>query len=65
MIVPFSSTKNVTLQDICFQPLYPDNKNCTISSVINYFQNDYENLIAKDFGIPKYPDHIYYCARYH
>lgn len=30
--------KNVTLNDICFKPLLPENNNCAIYSVFNYFQ---------------------------
>ena len=29
-----------TMRDICFQPTAPDNQNCTIMSVLNYFQVD-------------------------
>lgn len=28
----------VTLNDVCFQPMAPANTNCTIMSVLNYFQ---------------------------
>ncbi|ESN97392.1 hypothetical protein HELRODRAFT_102116 [Helobdella robusta] len=38
------ATKNVTLGDICFSPLSPDNNNCTIMSALNYFQNDNDTL---------------------
>ena len=66
-----ASDKNVvvSLNDICFQPLYPDNRNCTIYSVLNYFQNDYELLnkeITQIFTvIANSSTHIYYCLRYH
>ena len=33
-----NTSKPVTLRDICFKPLEPDNDNCTIQSVFNYFQ---------------------------
>ena len=36
--------KNVTLMDICLAPLAPYNNNCTILSVLNYFQNSHEVL---------------------
>ena len=59
----------VSLNDICFQPLYPDNKNCTIYSVLNYFQNDYESLNKKIEPLftvtANSSTHIYYCIRYH
>ena len=32
------SKKKITLNDICYKPLNPDNKNCGIMSVFNYFQ---------------------------
>ena len=58
----------VTLNDICFQPLYPDNLNCTIYSVLNYFQNDH-NLLSKEVKrvftvISNSSTHILYCTRY-
>ena len=61
-------TKNVTLEDICFQPLDPDNKNCTIESIFNYFQNTLEYLTYEhedDFGNVDYNAswHIHYCTR--
>jgi len=39
-----SLNRTVTLQDICFQPLFPDNKKCAIMSILNYFQNNATNL---------------------
>lgn len=57
----------VTLNDICFQPLAPDNTNCTIYSVLNYFQNDY-NLLYKEvkqvFSVKSNSTyHIQYCTK--
>lgn len=34
----------VSLSDICFAPLSPDNKNCTVQTILNYWQNDENNL---------------------
>ena len=34
----------VTLKDICFAPLLPDNDNCTIQSILNYWQNNQNTL---------------------
>jgi Niemann-Pick C1 protein len=48
--VPFK----VVLKDACFAPLIPDNNNCTIQSVLNYWQNDPANLdltSIDDFGV--------------
>ncbi|XP_065898214.1 NPC intracellular cholesterol transporter 1-like isoform X2 [Dysidea avara] len=58
---------NITLSDICFQPLSPDNLNCTVYSVLNYFQNDYDKL--NKHVTPVFTDsansstHIHYCTR--
>ena len=59
--------KIVTLQDICFQPLSPDNKNCTIYSILNYFQNSRE-LLYKEVKTVFTVDsnstyHIQYCTK--
>ncbi|XP_068212553.1 NPC intracellular cholesterol transporter 1-like [Palaemon carinicauda] len=57
----------VVLEDICFSPLSPINKNCTIMSVLNFFQNDEANL---DIEVPtplnltnNYIDHLASCYR--
>lgn len=56
---------SVTLEDICYKPLSPDNTNCTIMSVLNYFQNDLSRLdYTEDFGLINNSYHIYYCTRY-
>ena len=65
-----SSGNDVTvkLNDICFQPLYPDNRNCTIYSVLNYFQNNYDLLnkkVKQVFTVTANSStHIRYCTRY-
>lgn len=38
--------QHVTLDDICFQPLHPDNKNCAIQSLFQYWQNDEEKFMS-------------------
>ena len=54
----------VTLEDICYKPLDPDNTNCTIISILNYFQNDLSNLdYTEYFGLVNNSYHIYYCTR--
>ena len=58
--------RTVTLEDICFSPLSPDNPNCTIQSILNYYQNDQANLdkTIGDFWVEAdYIDHFSYCAR--
>ncbi|XP_005097476.1 NPC intracellular cholesterol transporter 1 [Aplysia californica] len=59
--------KNITLKDICFAPLRPDNSNCTIQSVFNYFQNRHDLLdrnVTSSTGWDTYTylDHIKFCA---
>lgn len=61
---------NVTLQDICFQPLAPDNTECTIQSVLEYWQNDpvkldkikYDDFTGA-FLEGDYLDHFSDCTR--
>ena len=36
--------RTIHLTDICFKPLEPDNENCTVFSVLQYYQNSFENL---------------------
>lgn len=33
-----NGAENVTLSDICYKPLLPENQNCAIMSLFNYFQ---------------------------
>lgn len=60
--------EKVTLQDICMAPLAPYNNNCTILSVLNYFQNSHEVLnhtFADEFYVYNdYHTHFLYCVRY-
>ncbi|GFO29707.1 niemann-pick c1 protein [Plakobranchus ocellatus] len=58
----------VTLSDICFAPLAPDNTNCTIQSVFNYFQNSPDMLdkIGYDqygWESADYRDHLIFCVQ--
>ncbi|XP_055993909.1 NPC intracellular cholesterol transporter 1 isoform X2 [Sorex fumeus] len=61
------NNKTVTLQDICLTPLSPYNRNCTILSVLNYFQNSHAMLdrkIEDDFYVyADYHTHFLYCVR--
>lgn len=56
----------IGLKDICFSPLSPQNDNCTITSIFQYFQNSHKNLdiVNKDifFEYGNYLDHILNCA---
>ncbi|KAG7278398.1 hypothetical protein CRUP_038561 [Coryphaenoides rupestris] len=58
--------QNVTLADICLSPLAPYNRNCTVLSVLNYFQNSHANLDHTK-GDPfyvwaEYHTHFLYCV---
>ncbi|XP_074056173.1 NPC intracellular cholesterol transporter 1-like [Macrotis lagotis] len=61
------NNETVTLQDICLAPLSPYNNNCTIMSVLNYFQNSHSVLdheIGDDFYVyADYHTHFLYCTR--
>nr|AAB63372.1 NPC1 [Mus musculus] len=61
------NNETVTLQDICVAPLSPYNKNCTIMSVLNYFQNSHavlDSQVGDDFYIyADYHTHFLYCVR--
>lgn len=60
IVVEDSQYGNISLNDICFQPLYPDNQNCTIQSVPNYFQNSEANL-DRIYNGNTYLDHLDVC----
>ncbi|XP_076000791.1 NPC intracellular cholesterol transporter 1 [Genypterus blacodes] len=58
--------ENVTLEDICLAPLAPYNNNCTILSVLNYFQNSHKQLdrtVGDDFYVyADYHTHFLDCV---
>ncbi|KAL3318173.1 NPC intracellular cholesterol transporter 1 [Cichlidogyrus casuarinus] len=59
--------RNITLQDICFQPMLPENKNCAITSPLEYFQGNETILNSKDtdeFGtmVAWYVNRLFKCA---
>ncbi|XP_066513297.1 NPC intracellular cholesterol transporter 1-like [Hoplias malabaricus] len=60
--------QKVTLKDICSSPLAPYNNNCTILSMLNYFQNSHEVLnhsLADDFMVyADYHTHFLYCVSF-
>lgn len=59
--------QNVTLKDICLAPLAPYNNNCTILSILNYFQNSHQVLdhsIGDEFYVyADFHSHFLYCVR--
>lgn len=62
-----STGQNVTLTDICFKPLSPDNNNCTVLSLLQYYQNSLQNLNARQgdefFTSFDYLTHFFTCAQ--
>eukprot|EP00079_Xenopus_tropicalis_P016418 XP_004915269.1 PREDICTED: Niemann-Pick C1 protein [Xenopus tropicalis] len=63
----YYNNETVMLKDICLAPLAPYNNNCTIFSVLNYFQNSFSVLnhsIQDDFYVyADYHTHFLYCVR--
>ncbi|XP_065788526.1 NPC intracellular cholesterol transporter 1 [Muntiacus reevesi] len=61
------NNETVALRDICVAPLSPYNQNCTILSVLNYFQNSHSVLdhqVGDDFFVyADYHTHFLYCTR--
>ncbi len=59
-------TEKVSLSDICFKPLDPDNTNCTIQSIFGYWQNNPETLTKTieeyDMILHDYITHFENCA---
>ncbi|XP_013397957.1 Niemann-Pick C1 protein isoform X2 [Lingula anatina] len=59
----------ISLEDICYKPLSPDNNHCTIMSVLNYFQNNVTRLEYTAWDgyhlqeLGDYFDHLLSCAR--
>lgn len=66
-IVATYEGQNVTLKDICLAPLAPYNNNCTILSVLNYFQNSHtvlDHMNGDEFYVyADYHSHFLYCVR--
>ncbi|XP_066482520.1 NPC intracellular cholesterol transporter 1 isoform X2 [Tiliqua scincoides] len=66
-ITAFYQNDTVTLKDICLAPLAPYNNNCTILSVLNYYQNSHSVLdhsVGDEFYVyADYHSHFLYCTR--
>ncbi|TRY88827.1 hypothetical protein DNTS_033075, partial [Danionella cerebrum] len=58
--------ESVTLKNICVSPLAPYNDNCTILSILNYFQNSHDVLDHVDhdefYIYHDYHTHFLYCV---
>ena len=48
VVSEIEGSEEVRLKHICNKPLAPDNMNCNIQSVLNYWQNDESKLHASD-----------------
>ncbi|ETE68091.1 Niemann-Pick C1 protein, partial [Ophiophagus hannah] len=59
--------ETVMLKDFCLAPLAPYNNNCTILSVLNYYQNSHSVLDSNStdgyFIIADFHTHFLYCVR--
>ena len=58
----------ITLQDVCFKPQSPTNNNCSILSLLNYFQNIYDRLLNTTYDpfqevTYNASYHIHFCVR--
>lgn len=66
-IVASFDNETVMLKDICVAPLAPYNNNCTILSVLNYFQNSHsvlDHAVGDEFFVyADYHTHFLYCVR--
>ncbi|CAG7836043.1 unnamed protein product [Allacma fusca] len=62
IVYNLTSENNITLGDICFKPLAPDNNFCTIFSIWGFWQNNLDNLkIVKNNHT--YLDHFKFCSK--
>ncbi|CAL8075262.1 unnamed protein product [Calicophoron daubneyi] len=60
--------QTITLSDICFKPLEPDNMKCAVASPMEYFQNDlstFDETMFDDFDflVADYLDHLMFCLQ--
>ncbi|XP_042299315.1 NPC intracellular cholesterol transporter 1-like [Sceloporus undulatus] len=66
-IIAYYNNDTIMLKDICLVPLSPYNNNCTILSVLNYFQNSHSVLdhsVGDEFYVfADYHSHFLYCVR--
>ena len=64
------NNEKVTLEDICFKPLAPDNNKCTTESVLEYWQKNHTNIDKEKrdstgfMVLANYLDHFQCCMRY-
>ncbi|KHN80510.1 Niemann-Pick C1 protein [Toxocara canis] len=68
LVAELEDGTSITLRDVCLKPMAPDNCNCTIMSVLNYFQNEMsllDEISVDDWAGAEfdYLDHILTCAQ--
>lgn len=63
----YNGNQTVHLSDICLKPLEPANENCTVLSLLQYYQNSLDNLNAHQgdefFTSFDYVTHFMACAQ--
>ena len=61
------TNETVSLTDICLKPLAPDNENCTVFSLLQYYQNSRDNLNKSTndgfFTTADYATHFLACSQ--
>jgi hypothetical protein len=61
------TNRTIHLSDICLKPLEPDNENCTVFSLLQYYQNSKENLYKRQgddfFTYFDYATHFLACSQ--
>ncbi|CAD5229450.1 unnamed protein product [Bursaphelenchus okinawaensis] len=65
-ILELKTKKNITLEDVCYKPLEPDNNHCAIMSPFNYFQNNIKAMdieIDGEFSIYDFRTHLQQCIK--
>ncbi|KAI6244008.1 Niemann-Pick C1 protein [Aphelenchoides fujianensis] len=65
-ILNLTSPSGISLTDICYKPLAPDNNHCAIMSPFNYFQNRLKNFEkTRSNGLDEldYFNHLVECIR--
>ncbi|KAK7091360.1 NPC intracellular cholesterol transporter 1-like [Littorina saxatilis] len=69
LTAPYGANQTIGLKDICFQPLAPDYSECTIQSILNYYQNNgttMDRVVMGQFGfftLADYLDHLMFCVK--
>ena len=61
------TNRTIHLSDVCLKPLAPDNENCTVFSILQYYQNSKDNLNKSSgddfFTYFDYATHFWTCSQ--